>query len=346
MKIKPEYNEVISDLITGSNFIESETSKTSLYGDDTNSATSERHLALKFELILETTPNTKQNAERKFMTDLYDLINYYNLNILKIVTQIIDNVDNNETLISNKSDDSDRIGQFDQKIEIDKLLQQQDYKLINIDNILHTLSNIIPNSLDLNDESNPDVSSILKFFREKGFTLISSDKLSHKTDCTDKIIDETGRQLQHPAPFNLDHAPILWADARKYWGAEQEAGRIPEDEKLNPPNFIKRVYGPLGILKADGTGLTLNWFRDKNHDPGLYRAIFNYRAGMRAAKQRDPAADIEKWPEDCPLPTKSEALSTATPLTWGDVSPPQEVRDWWAARAAYDRSKKKHNERS
>ncbi len=37
-------------------------------------------------------------------------------------------------------------------------------------------------------------------------------------------------------------APPLWKDRKEWWAAEQTAGRIPTDEKLNVPNFFRRAY--------------------------------------------------------------------------------------------------------
>jgi hypothetical protein len=106
--------------------------------------------------------------------------------------------------------------------------------------------------------------------------------------------------------------PALWAQDKQ-----------PGD---TPPTFIKRHYGE--YLRSDATGLTRPDI--KRLDPQLYTALANW---LRK----------NELPEECPLPTKSEALSHA------DVTPrppaaDDNTRAYW--RAASRESYAKHNNKN
>lgn len=107
-------------------------------------------------------------------------------------------------------------------------------------------------------------------------------------------------------------APALWAEEKQ-----------PGD---TPPTFIKRHYGE--HLRSDATGLTRPDI--KRLDPQLYTALSNW---LRK----------NELPSDCPLPTKSEALSQT------DVTPRPPVSDentraYWraASRESYARRDNKN----
>jgi len=97
-------------------------------------------------------------------------------------------------------------------------------------------------------------------------------------------------------------AVVLPETAPAIWKQDKQKGDTP-------PDFIKRHYGPEGldVLRADGTGLKRNDL--KAMDSTLYTALANWLKLKKNA-----------LPDDCPLPTKSEAISMrAASLTSDDI---------------------------
>lgn len=114
-------------------------------------------------------------------------------------------------------------------------------------------------------------------------------------------------------------APALWSDRKK---TDPETGRplaLAVDPQTGrswkPPGFIRHYYGPW--LREDGTGLTRPDL--KRFDPQLYTALTNW---LRT----------NELPADCPLPTKSEAITQAAMSRGLDPTGQERPGSGWAAR--------------
>jgi hypothetical protein len=96
--------------------------------------------------------------------------------------------------------------------------------------------------------------------------------------------------------------------------------KLPDD---TPPDFIKRHYGPEGldVLRADGAGLKRNDL--KKLDPSAYTALANWLRN-------------NELPDDCPLPTLSEALKLGA-----NNIPLEEVRAARALIRRYERQQER-----
>ena len=155
-----------------------------------------------------------------------------------------------------------------------------------------------------------------------------------------------------PEPVALPTtAPALWVEkwqpsqksngvnAKGETREQFDARRAMERPKGDtPPAFVTRHYGPPGpensqaldVLRADGTGLTRAYLgpdRDRL-DPSLYTGINNWLSNKK-----------NRWPDDCPLPTRSEAIDTSS-----SGRPPEEPSDemkaWWRRQTAKRRAEK------
>lgn len=124
------------------------------------------------------------------------------------------------------------------------------------------------------------------------------------------------------------HTARLSAEPKRQDDLPKEAPAIWRTAKRsgdNPPDFIKRHYEPW--LRQDGTGLTRPDI--KRLDPSLYTALANWL--------RKPENQL---PDDCPVPTKSEALKRA-PVRDEGFEPSEEMRSWWRAEGARQRARER-----
>jgi hypothetical protein len=143
------------------------------------------------------------------------------------------------------------------------------------------------------------------------------------------VLDERAALAGRALP---DKAPVLWKDAKAFWASEKARGNIPHNEDLNPPNFIKRVYGPW--LREDATGLTRPDLKrldreerpDGSYATPLYSALTNWLRN-------------NELPTDCPLPTKTERISREVEQGLNPDS--QSASEWRRLYAAQWRARQK-----
>lgn len=144
----------------------------------------------------------------------------------------------------------------------------------------------------------------------------------------DKIIENNQNNIvgQHTAALqkttSVSEPSRIPAKAPAVWKQSKQKGDTP-------PKFIIRHYRPW--LRGDGTGLTRPDI--KRLDPSLYTALANW---LRKSEN--------KLPDDCPVPTKTEALEQAPTQDEG-FEPSEEMRSWWRAEGARQRARERQQQK-